>query len=66
MSIGLWRMRLRSICFLFDFLLLILFWVNERNCWVKFSEAFVTYFWGDMCCLPVASEILNATIHRQE
>lgn len=45
MSIGLWRMRLRSICFLFDFFLLILCWVDERNCWVKLSEAFVSYFW---------------------
>ena len=66
MSIGLWRMRLRSIYFLFDFFLLILCWVDEKNCWVKLSEAFVSYFWGDKCCLPVVSKFLDSTIHRQE
>lgn len=52
--------------FLFDFCLLILCWVNERNCWVKLSEAFVSYIWGDKCCLPVVNKFLNSTIHRQE
>ena len=66
MSIGLWMMRLLSICFLFDFFLLILCWFYERNCWVEFSDAFMSRFRGDMCCLVGVCNFLRSTVHRQE